>query len=257
MIEAGAICAALAVALALAWTVGGSRVAADLAAIAGVRGGQGNAVSRAATAAAALGGARTVALRTGLACAATVLLLAGGLTLLAPAGAYAAFVAPGLIADRRAARSLRDAERALVAAVEWIDALVGAGRPAELAVLAVAKEGTGSTRLDLALRNVSAAAALGAPLFRVLAFEARAAGLVPLARLGDELERSRDLGRGSRAVLQDAREELRRQERARALGAASRVDAKLMLVLVLCYLPALMLIVVVPLFVGLLSGILD
>jgi len=35
------------------------------------------------------------------------------------------------------------------------------------------------------------------------------------------------------------------------------VDAKLMLVLVLCYLPALMLIVVVPLFVGLLSGILE
>lgn len=257
MIETGAVFAAAAVALALVWMVGGSRVAADLAAVADARDGQRDAAGRAATATAALGGVRIVAIRIGLACGATVLLLAAGLTLLAPAGAYAAFVAPGLIADRRAARSLRDAERALVVAVEWIDALVAAGRPAELAVLAVAREGTGSTRLDLVLRSVNASASLGAPVFRVLAFEARAAGLVPLARLGDELERSRDLGRGSRAVLADAREELRRQERARAMAAASRVETKLMLVLVLCYLPALMLIVVVPLFVGLLSGILE
>lgn len=257
MIEAGALCAALGVGFVLLWIGGTSRVAADLAAVAGAPDGGRDAARRVAAAAAALGGTRAIAFRAALALGAAVLLLSAGLTLLAPAGAYAAFLAPGLIADRRAARSLRDAERALVTAVEWIDALVAAGRPAELAVLAVAREGTGSSRLDLVLRSVAAAAGLGAPVFRSLAFEARAAGLVPLARLGDELERSRDLGRGSRAVLADVRDELRRQERARAIEAASRVDAKLMLVLVFCYLPALMLIVVVPLFVGLLSGILD
>jgi len=257
MIEAGALTAAFAVGLALVWTVGRSRVAADLCAIAGAREQQRGNARRVSTVAASLGGGRAVALRSGLACGAVGLLLAAGFSLLAPAGAYLAFLAPGLVADRRAARSMREAERALVVAVEWIDALVSAGRPAELAVLAVAKEGTGSSRLDLALRSASAAAALGAPVFRVLAFEARAAGLASLARIGDELERSRDLGRGSRAVLTDARDALRRQERTRIIDAASRVDAKLMLVLVLCYLPALMLIVVVPLFVGLLSGILE
>ncbi len=186
-----------------------------------------------------------------------MLLFLAGVPLLAPAVGYGAFVAPALVADRRAARALRDAERALVVVVEWIDALVGAGRPAELAVLAVANESAGSPLLDAALRKTSAAARLGAPVFRVLALEARAAGLASLAALGDELERSRDLGRGSRGVLRDARDELRRGERARVIDAASRVDAKLMLVLVLCYLPALMLVVVVPLFVGLLSGILE
>lgn len=257
MIEAGALCTVFAVGLALVWTVGRSRVAADLCAIAGAREQHRDNARRVSAVAASLGGGRAVALRSGLACGAVGLLLAAGFALLAPAGAYLAFLAPGLVADRRAARSMREAERALVVAVEWIDALVGAGRPAELAVLAVAKEGTGSSRLDLALRSASAAAALGAPVFRVLAFEARAAGLASLARIGDELERSRDLGRGSRAVLTDARDALRRQERTRIIDAASRVDAKLMLVLVLCYLPALMLIVVVPLFVGLLSGILE
>lgn len=257
MIEAGALGTAFAVGLALVWTVGRSRVAVDLAAIAGARDEHRDSARRVAAAAASLGGGRAIALRSGLACGAAGLLLTAGFPLLAPAGAYLAFLAPGVLADRRAARSMRDAERALVVAVEWIDALVAAGRPAELAVLAVAREGTGSSRLDLTLRSASAAAGLGAPVFRVLAFEARAAGLASLARIGDELERSRDLGRGSRVVLAEAREELRRQERARAIEAASRVDAKLMLVLVLCYLPALMLIVVVPLFVGLLSGILE
>lgn len=257
MIEAGALCAAFAVALALAWIVGRSRVAVDLSAIAGARDCDRASTRGVTMAAASLGGRRAIALRSGLACGVAGPLLAAGFPLLAPAAAYLAFLAPGLLADRRAAQSMRDAERALVVAIEWIDALVGAGRPAELAVLAVAREGTGSSRLDLALRSASAAAGLGAPVFRVLAFEARAAGLTSLARIGDELERSRDLGRGSRAVLADARAELRRRERARAIEAASRVDAKLMLVLVLCYLPALMLIVVVPLFVGLLSGILE
>jgi len=196
-------------------------------------------------------------MRSAAACAVIVLLFLAGVPLLAPAAGYVAFVAPGIVAERRAARALRDAERALAVTVEWIDALVGAGRPAELAVVAVAKESAGSTLLDMALRNTSAAARLGAPVFRVLAVEARAAGLSSLAALGDELERSRDLGRGSVAVVRETRDDLRRRERARAIDAASRVDAKLMLVLVACYLPALMLLVVVPLFVGLLSGIIE
>lgn len=257
MTEAGALCIAFAVALVLVWTAGRSRVAADLAVVEGARDAHRGHARRVAAAAASLGGARATALRSGLACGAAGLLVAAGFPMLAPAGAYLAFLAPRVLADRRAARSMHDAERALVVAVEWIDALVSAGRPAELAVLAVAREGTGSSRLDLALRSASVAAGLGAPVFRVLAFEARAAGLASLARIGDELERSRDLGRGSRVVLAEAREELRRQQRARAIEAASRVDAKLMLVLVLCYLPALMLVVVVPLFVGLLSSILE
>lgn len=255
MIEAGALCMAFAVGLMLAWTVGRSRVAADLGAIAGARHEHRDGTRRVAAAAASLGGGKAITLRSGLGCGAAGLLLAAGFPLLAPAGAYLAFLVPGVLADRRTARSMREAERSLVVAVEWIDALVAAGRPAELAMLAVAREGTGSPRLDLALRSASAAAALGAPVFRALEFEARAAGLASLARIGDELERSRDLGRGSRAVLADAREGLRRQERARVIEGASRVDAKLMLVLVLCYLPALMLLVVVPLFVGLLTGI--
>ena len=257
MIELGSLCAALAVGLAFAWLASGSRLAANLAAVARASGDAPDRPSGIAAVGVTLGGARRIALRAAAACGVAVPLILSGVPLLAPVAGYAVFVVPGLVADRRAARALRDAERALVVAVEWIDALVAAGRPAELAVQAVAREGAGATLLDTALRNASTAALLGAPMFRVLALEARAGGLPALAALGDELERSRDLGRGSRVVLRETRDELRRGERARAIDAASRVDAKLMLVLVLCYLPALMLLVVVPLFVGLLSGILE
>jgi len=193
------------------------------------------------------------------AAAAAVVTLASmaGLALLAPALGYATLVAPSFARDRRRSRERRDAERALGVAVEWTDALVSVGRPAERAFAAVARQGTGSVTLDAVLREACDAADLGAPLFRALAAGARAADLSQLAALSDELDRARDLGRGSRSIVRDARDDLRRRERAAAIGAASTVDAKLMLVLVGCYLPALMLVVVVPLFVGLLGGLLE
>jgi hypothetical protein len=55
-------------------------------------------------------------------------------------------------------------------------------------------------------------------------------------------------------VLRDHRDRLRASERAKSLDAAGQVEGRLMLVLVLCYLPALMLLVVIPLFRGLLDG---
>ena len=55
--------------------------------------------------------------------------------------------------------------------------------------------------------------------------------------------------------MRDERDQLRGCERARSLDAAGRVEGRLTLVVVLCYLPALMLLVVIPLFLGLLNGL--
>ena len=73
--------------------------------------------------------------------------------------------------------------------------------------------------------------------------------------IASDLEHARDLGRGALVVLRDHRDRLRASERARSLDAAGRVEGRLVLVLVLCYLPALMLLVVIPLFLGLLDGL--
>jgi len=188
--------------------------------------------------------------------------IAAALSLILPIGpfvvvaaGYAGFVLPTLRVDRAAANRRSEAERALVTLVEWAEALVASGRPVEGAFVAIAERGVGGPLVDDAVAAAARSYALGAPLFPALAREAEAAGLPTLAGLASDLERARDLGRGALVVLRDHRDRLRGSERARSLDAAGRVEGRLMLVLVLCYLPALMLLVVIPLFLGLLDGL--
>jgi Flp pilus assembly protein TadB len=188
--------------------------------------------------------------------------LAAAFSLLVPIGplvvvaaGYAGFIAPTLRVDRAASRRRSEAEHALVTLVEWAEALVSSGRPIENAFVAIAERGVGADLIDGAITLTAASHALGAPLFPALAREASAVGLPALAALARDLERARDLGRGALVVLRDHRDRLRASERAASLDVAGRVEGRLMLVLVLCYLPALMLLVVIPLFLGLLDGL--
>src|SRR6185503_602321 len=97
--------------------------------------------------------------------------------------------------------------------------------------------------------------ALGVPLHHALARAGSTSRVSGLTELANRIDRARDLGRGMLPMLQDLRDELRAAERARALEAADRVEGKLTLVLTLCYLPALALLVVIPLFLTLLAGL--
>ena len=199
--------------------------------------------------------AKFVAALTSAALAAAVSLILPIGPLVVVAAAYAGFIVPTLRVDRAAAGRRSEAERALVTLVEWAEALVASGRPVEGAFVAIAERGIGGRLVDDAVAAAARSYALGAPLFPALAREAAAVGLPTLAGIASDLERARDLGRGALVVLRDHRDRLRGSERARSLEAAGRVEGRLMLVLVLCYLPALMLLVVIPLFLGLLDGL--
>jgi Flp pilus assembly protein TadB len=199
--------------------------------------------------------AKLVAALAGAAIAAAVSVVLPIGPALVVAAAYVGFILPTLHVDRAAARRRSEAERALVTFAEWTEALVASGRPLETAVVSVAGRGVGAPLVDEALAAAARAYALGAPLLPSLARESSARGLAGLASIARELDRARDLGRGALTVLRDERERLRASERARSLDAASRVEGRLMLVLVLCYLPTLMLLVVIPLFLGLLDGL--
>jgi Flp pilus assembly protein TadB len=168
---------------------------------------------------------------------------------------YMGAVAPAFMAERREAARGREAERACVTVVEWLCALVAAGRPIESAVVSVAARGASSTLLNEALRRAHRDYTLGVPLHVAIAREGASARIVGLIELGARLERARTLGRGAAPLLQDLRNDLRAAERARALRAASGVEGKLTLVMTLCYLPALALLVIVPLFLTLLNGL--
>jgi len=209
-----------------------------------------------------LGWSETDLVRAKFVAALTCAALAAALSLIVPIGplvvaaaSYVGFIAPTLRVDRAAADRRSEAERALVTLVEWAEALVASGRPVEGAFVAIAERGVGGRLIDDAVSAAARSYALGAPLFPALAREAAALGLPTLAGIANDLERARDLGRGALVVLRDHRDRLRGSERARNLDAAGRVEGRLMLVLVLCYLPALMLLVVIPLFLGLLDGL--
>ena len=191
----------------------------------------------------------------GATCGAMFAWLVGGGLLPIAVATYAGAVAPALIAERRVATRTREAERACVTFVEWLCALVAAGRPFETAVASVAARGTSSTVLNDALRRARRDYTLGVPLHVAVTREGASARVAGLIELGARLQRARTLGRGAAPLLEDLRNDLRAAERARALRAASGVEGKLTLVMTLCYLPALALLVIVPLFLTLLSGL--
>ena len=171
------------------------------------------------------------------------------------AAAYGGFVIPSLVVESRAAERRRDAELAIASFVEWTHALVSSGRPPDSAVIALARRGTGAPLVDDVLERVDRLYTLGAPLYVSLLREAKEAALPTLCQLAERLERSRELGQGSIGVLEDLRDELRSVIRERLLASASQVEAKVTVILTLCYLPALALLVVIPLFVTLLAGL--
>lgn len=195
----------------------------------------------------------------GALCGATVGALAawvvGGGVVPIVAFTYAGAVGPALVRDRRDGARVRDAERACVTSVEWLCALVAAGRPIESAMMRIAGRAGQGTLLDEALARVRRDYTLGVPLHVAVVREGASSGIRGLADLGARLERARALGRGAAPLLDDLRNDLRAAERARALRAASGVEGKLTLVMTLCYLPALALLVIVPLFLTLLSGL--
>jgi len=189
-------------------------------------------------------------------------LLAALVALLVPIGAlvivaaaYVGFVLPSVVVERRAARHRREAELAIASFVEWTHALVLSGRPVDAALGALARRGTGARLVDEVLTRVVDLYTLGAPLYVSLIRESGEAALASLMRLAERLERSRELGQGSIGVLEDLRDELRSAARDRLLESASQVEGKMTLILTLCYLPALALLVVIPLFVTLLAGL--
>ena len=188
-----------------------------------------------------------------LGCALALVLGAGPLPIVLCA--YGGYVLPSIVVEHRAASARADADRATVVLVERLHALISAGRPIETAVLALAERRSGSALVDAVLEGTRREHLLGVPLHLALARHARAAGVAGLASLAERLEMARTLGRGAATILADARDELREAERRTRLAEASTVEGKLTLVLTLCYLPALALLVVIPLFLTLLSAL--
>lgn len=183
---------------------------------------------------------------------ALIVLVAIGPHPLAALFGYVAFVAPTAWIERRAAQRIGARRRAVLPFVDRVCAAATAGATVEEALISSADDDGGLATL---LRDAARRAGLGIPLFDACAELAALERVDELRDLARELARARRGGRALLPVLQERRETLRLAWRAARLEAASRIDGALSLVLVLAYLPALLLLVVVPLFLGLLSAL--
>lgn len=116
----------------------------------------------------------------------------------------------------------------------------------------------GSAGTNLLARQVRAAVAAygtGADFYAALADVATAADLEELDELAGALSQARRVGKGTNDVLAEHERALREAERNRLLGAASTVQPKLAAILAGVYLPAFVVLIVLPLFLSTLGRI--
>jgi Flp pilus assembly protein TadB len=142
-------------------------------------------------------------------------------------------------------RQRAEIERDLPFAVDLLVACVSAGRSPPAAVRAVAEVSHGA--LGARLREVSARLALGADHERVWRDLAADPALAPL---GHTLARSARTGASVSTALARCSDDVRRRRRARADAIARGVGVRAAAPLGACFLPAFLLIGVVPTIVG-------
>ncbi|MFL6137709.1 MAG: type II secretion system F family protein [Frankiaceae bacterium] len=152
-------------------------------------------------------------------------------------------------AEQWQARALRSAAPL---ACDLLAATLAAGVPIERAVRVVAAADDGP--LGRLLGDVAAALSLGAPPAEAWAPVERAPPLRPLARAA---VRSSSSGAALAATLTGLADDLREEVHADGQAAARRAGVHVVGPLTLCFLPAFVVLGVLPLVLGLLAGALD
>jgi Flp pilus assembly protein TadB len=113
----------------------------------------------------------------------------------------------------------------------------------------------GSNLLARQVRAAVAAYGIGADFYAALADVATAADLEELDELAAALSQARRTGKGVGDVLAEHERSLRDSERNQLLGAASTVQPKLAAILAGVYLPAFIVLIVLPLFLSTLGRV--
>jgi tight adherence protein C len=175
------------------------------------------------------------------------------LLLLAPAAGWAGFLLPSLWLRRRRRRRQAQVLAELPDLVGLLRAFVSAQVPLEQAlnlISAQLAEGDPANILAAELRRALGEYGLGRTIDESLAAMADRLGTDELHTVAGAIAQGKRLGRGMELVLRDQELLLRMSQRNRAAAAASQISTRLMGVLVGVYLPEFVILVMVPLFWG-------
>jgi tight adherence protein C len=193
-----------------------------------------------------------LAVLAGAACLAPATALPGML-LATPAAAWAGFVAPSFYIGRRRSRRRAMVLSELPAVVGLLRAFVNAKVPLEQAIHLVSSqlsEADPVNVLAVELRLALAEYGLGDTINSSLERLADRVGVDELRTLVAAIAQGKRLGTGLELILRDQELLVRMAQRNRATAAASQISTKLMGVLVGVYLPEFVILVMLPLFWG-------
>ena len=175
----------------------------------------------------------------------------------APAIALAVlgYLAPRLFDERRAAGAKAAALAQIQPAIALLRAHIAMGLGLESALRKIALSPLTGVELGGRLRSVLAAYGLGTPIDLALARMGRELDSAEIEILARSIAQSRRLGVGLEETLERAEFEFVAAHDRRVSAAAERAQIRSQLLIVGCYLPAFMAMVLVPLFLGMLQGL--
>jgi Flp pilus assembly protein TadB len=176
-----------------------------------------------------------------------------GLLVLAPAAAWLAFVAPSLYISRRRRRRRAEVLAELPDIVGLLRAFTNAHVPLEQALHLVSRqlaEADPGNVLAAELRVALGDYGLGETIQTSLSRMADRLGVEEVRTLVTGIAQGKRLGAGTEMILRDQELLVRMAQRNRATASASQISTRLMGVLVGVYLPEFVILVMIPLFWG-------
>ena len=164
-------------------------------------------------------------------------------------------MAPQLVGERRRAGAKSAALRQVPLAIAQLRAQVAMGVGIESALRKVAYSPLAGPELANHLHAVLAAYGLGRPIDLALAEMGRRLDSAEIEILARSVSQARRLGVGLEETLARTEFEFAAAQERRVAAAAERAQLRSQLLIVGCYLPAFMAMVLAPLFLGMLQGL--
>ena len=165
------------------------------------------------------------------------------------------WLAPRLLEERRSAKDRAAALGQIQLAMALLRAQVAMGLGLESALRNLALSPLVGRSLATRLRAVLAAYGLGRSVELALAQLGRELESVEIEILARSISQARRLGVGLEETLARAEFEFANAHERRVAAAAERAQLRSQLLIVACFLPAFMAMVLIPLFLGMLQGL--
>jgi tight adherence protein C len=179
--------------------------------------------------------------------------LLGATTLFIPLLAWGGYIGPSRYLAGRRRRRQQTIHRELPELVSMIRAFVVAGMPMERALHLISAESSAPGILKAEIRAALGRYGLGATIEEALRQIGERTGADDVALFVSALAQSKRIGTGLEQTLRDQEFLVRMNQRNRSTAEAARVGTKLLGVLAGVYLPEFVILIMIPLFSGIIQ----